>query len=140
MDPFVAYTAGFVDGEGCIGLRISKGRTDVRLDVSIANTNRQVLILLQKRWGGALHLMRKESVTRKRAWYLRISGYEALGLLKRIEPFMIVKRKQVELALTWETLPRFVSKGRGSKMSARMRTLRKKMAMQMALLNRRGPG
>lgn len=139
----VVYTAGFLDGEGCIGFSMKRGAGTLYLHVDLANTNREVLRALQARWGGALCPSNRkrtaESVRRKLGYYLRLGGREAVPMLRAVYPHLIVKRRQAALAFAWAEMERFGSRGQGVRMTARMLRQRLRLKRKMHELNHRGP-
>jgi hypothetical protein len=96
----VAYAAGIFDGEGCIHIAPyrKRGRPYHRLMVAVTNTDFPLLDWLHARWGG--HLGKPLLTNRHRPckiWALS-EGY-AYPFLNAVYPYLIVKRRQAELAL-----------------------------------------
>lgn len=102
----IAYIAGFFDGEGCVSVmkRITKrpyGRYwTYSIYVRMANTNLDVLQWMQDRIGGAIYEHNKKASlgNRKAGWILHLQGERARRFLETIEPYCIVKLKQIALA------------------------------------------
>ena len=118
-DKEICYAAGFFDGEGCISVmkRVARRRYGVYFDyamhVRIANTNFDVLEWLQIRFGGSIydHTSKKNRGNRQQSWVLHLHSTKAKEFLLAIEPFVVVKRKQIAiaykfLALRGTTAPR----------------------------------
>lgn len=135
----IPYTAGFLDGEGCVGLSIARGRGNLRLHVDIANTQRAVLSKLQERWGGSVSRLSRGSERRKKSYYLRVSGHGAVRLLQAVFPYLLVKRRQALLAFKWAKLERFASPGQGVRLPKALLRSRIALKRQMHVLNHRGP-
>lgn len=97
----VGWTAGIIDGEGCIGLiyAASGCRKLTHLQVTVNATCRGTLERLQSLWGGRIHRSRKAEEGRKliNAWC--ISPGLAKPMLEAIEPHLVEKREQVFFAL-----------------------------------------
>jgi len=106
MSTQLAYFAGLFDGEGCV--RINKSdRTKYRpnstplynLHLSIANQNLEVLELLKEMFGGSIHFNKHSACY---SWV--ITTQKAASFLRAINPYVIVKRSQVRLALEWVSI------------------------------------
>ena len=97
----LAYLAGIVDGEGCIYAEAKRSRSSIRLTVT--NTSLALINWIVGRFGGNVHVCKK-SRRRKRicySWY--VNGQRlAARILAAIIPYMVIKRKQAELALQWQ--------------------------------------
>jgi hypothetical protein len=103
-----AYLAGAIDGEGHIG--ISKTRTPssewqrsprFRFNVTIANTNKAWLEELQRWCGGRIEHIFKATERKRDGYVLRFGMTEVKALLARITPYLVMKRRQAELALKY---------------------------------------
>ncbi len=90
------YAAGFMDGEGCINVSSCRGTVFIR--VLIVNTNREVLELLQQRWGGNITANKRHKTNWKVSYTWRVSYAACLNFLQDVYPFLIVKKKQAEAA------------------------------------------
>lgn len=86
------YIAGFVDGEGTIGYYKDRGR------LSIPQTHKGVLLEIQKYLGeGKVYLVTKRQEHWKEAWvYILQDAPKVLEVLKKIEPFLIVKKEEAK--------------------------------------------
>lgn len=98
------YMAGFFDGEGCIGIGPPRGTTLYVLQVSIANTDKRPLGLFHKVYGGKLlgPLARGERC--KPIYHWKAESKKAEQVVADLLPFLIIKRKQAELALEFRRL------------------------------------
>ena len=97
----IGYIAGFMDGEGYVG--VSKGKRDsYGLVVTITNTNFDLLKLYETKFGGKIRLIKKEEEHYKVKYHWDIANHNALSFLKLIQPFTIVKRKQIDLAIEFQ--------------------------------------
>lgn len=86
----LAYIAGLLDGEGCIGAQNS------RWNVSITNTYRPVIDWLL-RLGGKDHVRQRYSAAHNPCWSWRVHAQQdVLALLEALVPFMIIKRDLAE--------------------------------------------
>ena len=105
-----AYAAGIIDGEGCIGIEKSTRGSDYRwrqnkrgyrmsVYVTVCNTNLELLEWLEQRFGGYIKEERHRHLGWKRAWAWRLCSIQAGNLLKLVIPYLIVKRRQAEIAI-----------------------------------------
>lgn len=102
------YLAGFVDGEGHLGIeriantsfRSHYHSTEHVVRVHVANTNLEVLQAIQRDYGGSLVAMKAPNRPRNRqAWKLIWNSRKAEKLLRIVGPHLIVKRPQYLLIL-----------------------------------------
>lgn len=99
----LAYLAGFFDGEGYVGIsndrpKWAKGNVYLRLRVNITQKDDTVLSMLKDIYKGTIN-KGKDGIYK---WY--VDGNSAVIFLKDILPFLIIKKKQVELALEFASL------------------------------------
>lgn len=100
------YAAGFIDGEGHIGIMKMTGNSNINqmypsytLLVQIYNTNLEVLEWFQRKFGGKFYEVMSLQPNRKDQWYWKLTSKSACEFLKLIRPYCIVKREQVKLAI-----------------------------------------
>ena len=97
----IGYFSGFYDGEGYVS--VSKGKKDsYTLKVAITNTNFDMLKMYETKFGGKIRKMQKDEEHYKEKYQWNIDHNNALPFLKQIQPFTIVKRKQVDLAIEFQ--------------------------------------
>jgi hypothetical protein len=87
-DTEVAYMAGFFDGEGYVSCRKRKG--SYILVLSIAQKRRQVLEWIREKVGGIIY----EKSNPDTANAINFHGFNAAILLRRMFPYLIVKRDE----------------------------------------------
>lgn len=87
------YAAGFFDGEGCV--RISRVGERYKLQVKISQLDRRPLDLLSNKYGGVVY----ES---SRCPYWEIASRQASTFLSAILPYLIVKKKEAEIAVEFQ--------------------------------------
>ena len=94
-----SYLAGIVDGEGTI--RIGKGgSTKYYASISVGNTNKEVIDLLTKTFGSKTRLERIGVPNRQSMYRWGTSGNLSVPkIIKRLLPYLIIKRKQAEIVL-----------------------------------------
>ncbi len=92
------WLAGFFDGEGCINITVAGKSRHAILRLYLVNTDADLLREIQKQYGG--HFATQES--KKKGWKpfctLIWTNIPAKGLLSQIGEFLILKRRQCELA------------------------------------------
>jgi len=103
----IQYIAGFFDGEG--GIYVTQ-KTDKRFGKSIlvrnircqvTNGDIKVLKMIQQKYGGVIREKQREEGW-KPAFYLEIASQkDILKFLQDIEPYLIVKKEQVKLAIQY---------------------------------------
>ena len=108
-----AYTAGIVDGEGCISIvRIAPKKAGNaplhRIRVHVANTDLSLLIWLSNMWEGKVYDQMNESrakaLGRKPQWVWLLTGKAAVAFLKEIQPYLIVKSQQARTVVQfWDS-------------------------------------
>ena len=129
---FIAYTAGFVDGEGCITLtqksKLSgknKRYYSICPKVVITNTNATILRLMQSTFGGYLaeHVISKTTMakhypqfqSKKPIYQLEFTHQKALQFIRRIYPYLQIKQRQARVLFQYEkTLVRGNNKTRAT--------------------------
>lgn len=112
---FLAWAAGFFDGEGWVGAMVNaranvrRKRPDIVLHVRVVQTSTECLELLQKRFGGSIGTYKRKN-TAAVLYTWRLANWSAMIFLNAVYPYTVVKRKQVELALTYPIGPRRISR------------------------------
>ncbi len=102
----LSYTAGFLDGEGCI--RISKRlprnnkSMSYNLFVNITQKDGEIMDWLQGNFGGTIFLKNKSKDGKDWIYEWRITEVKAFNFLKEILPFLKYKKKQAELAIMFQ--------------------------------------
>lgn len=101
------YIAGFVDGEGTIGMSkyvAVNGKIGLATHLTIANTNREVLEWLKSktRLKREFRTYRSHKINRKSVHAININRMgDVLAFLTAILPYLIVKKKQAELMVEY---------------------------------------
>ena len=108
----ISYWAGIFDGEGsvCIVHRLDKrARTKATrggagewysVNVGITNTCLALLTQLQRQWGGSIGEDKLRSVHHRRRWKWQANCRAGIKFLAAVRPYLIVKARDVSLALT----------------------------------------
>ncbi len=97
--PSDEYFAGLFDGEGSI----SANRQGWKVCISMTNTYREVLELLQLRFGGKVKKVKWKNSNHfkeiKDRWYWRTQkASEMKGFLSAVYPYLIIKKNQAKIA------------------------------------------
>src|SRR5256885_10896066 len=101
----VQYLAGFVDGEGYLGL--ARIRRDHRspeycLRLSVYNTNRRILEDIQRTTGGTMAVIDQRPAGRKGSYALIWTNASAPRLIRKIKPFLVVKAQPSRAILAFD--------------------------------------
>ena len=144
-DPaLLAYVAGLLDGEGCIRIHSSFEPATSRslshsLRIGIANTDERLMLWLSDTFGGGLHEKKRRgsrSPNWKPCFDWSLHSHQAEAFLRSVEPYLVIKKAQAQLALRFRDLGRHRWKGRTLDPDVvRQRT---EMKQHMHLLNKRG--
>lgn len=104
-----AYAAGFIDGEGYLGImrhenRKFKDRPYYRAIVKVAQTRQTPLLWLQERWGGWINKRNQKktlfTMNYADAWYWTIGSKELIGkFIADIRPYLQLKNKQADVIM-----------------------------------------
>lgn len=127
---FLAWLAGFVDGEGCITLTRSRntcGNPTYTPVLIVSQSDKAVLDLIAARLGvGGVYRRngRKGTSMHKRpAWNYVVNGRAALAVVAALRPYLVVKREQADALLAYRPVARGV-KGPRDEQAARYAELR----------------
>jgi hypothetical protein len=84
------YIAGFFEGEGSVNCTRYKGHLYRRRFVNIANKNKDVLLLIKKKYGGSIRL----KSNRVPCWQFELTKKsEIKQFLEDMLPYLIIKRE-----------------------------------------------
>lgn len=105
-----AYLAGFLDGEGSISICRSKPNNHWRyrtyrytLEVTVTNTNKKIIELLANLFEGSwMRIRHHNNPVWKDAYCIRWASVKAKNLLEMLLPYLIIKKKQAELAVEFQ--------------------------------------
>ncbi len=101
----VQYLAGFVDGEGYLGLaRIRRHHRSPEycLRLSFYNTNRMILEDIQRTTGGTMSVIGQRQAGWKVSYALIWTNAAAAKLIRKIKPFLVVKSEQSKALLAFD--------------------------------------
>lgn len=121
----LAYIAGIMDGEGCIGIHqqrmysqclIHKSKLRAwqsrhhendavytyRSNIAISNTNKAVLEYIKGLMGGTVCSIIHNHPKWRDSWEWRASTKQACSIIKLLLPYLRIKRKQAELLIKYQ--------------------------------------
>lgn len=120
------YLAGFMDGEGHIGIKKEAPRGRAKLPtyterVSVAGTNKQSIELFHHLWPGHLYYHKPGKNSKAGYWSWEVTGKKAREFLGDIKPYLRIKGLDAEVVLA---LGRNKAKTNGREISVEDRSLR----------------
>lgn len=132
-----AYIAGMIDADGCIQAGKGSGKYAYgRVEVHLVQKE---LILIDKLWecfGGCVNVVsRKHRSGIKHYYRWQITGPKCVELLKGIEPYLIVKKKQAQLGIELGNLIRAKTGYRKRKLPKEVIERRLQLAIDIKSLN-----
>ncbi len=108
-----AYIAGLIDGEGCITItrrKIKRLKTDYwyyEPQVVVANTDKRMTDFLVDLCGGWVVVVTKtQKECHKPSYHWKMTGDNLRQLLRDVSPYLIVKKKQASLILSFPSYKR----------------------------------
>ena len=129
------YLAGIVDGEGTIALTFNKG---YYARVSVYNNSYPLLQKLLAHFpGGNINQCRKATEVAAAAYVLYWSGTNALEVVKRTAPFLVIKKRQADIVVRFFMVKSTLDTGLVSRETAEKAFA--EMKAEMHLLNQKGP-
>lgn len=100
-----AYAAGVIDSDGCIRV-VKEGRSDNRMrsstyypHVLVSQADGEAIQFLQSKWGGSIHKAVQSGGRELFIFRWSLSWRKAEDFLIDIEPYMLIKKRQAQLAL-----------------------------------------
>jgi len=155
-DSVCRYVAGFFDGEGSVSIckkksRTPNGKTTYELSTGIGNTNKEVEDWVAEAFGATCYLKERKSKQNKN-WHdfynIELHGDNAVRFLTQIKPYLIVKKRQAELAIKFQELVNTGSRLGGYRVNGiniggnylndNDRNQREQIYLEMLKLNKRG--
>lgn len=101
-----AYTAGTVDGEGCISL-CKNGNDTFFLRAIVAMNNHDIVEWLHSTFMGSVYQVKDSRATRRSNWRWEICGNKCASFLGMILPYLKVKYEQAELGIKFQQRRRY---------------------------------
>ena len=145
----LAYLAGVVDGEGCIGIRKTKRTgtwksTRYAAIVTVGSTSRDLIEDLVTAFRVGCVTYRFPTKTKRSCYVWTVSSVGARHVLRLLRPYLIVKREQAAVLLEFiDNFDSFKGARPGKKggllVSAEELARRERLYQQLRTLNRVGP-
>lgn len=134
----IAYWAGLFDGEGMITIGRGAGTRPAPFFVlvSLTNTDADIIKDFHHRFGGRLHQIPSNDFNKRPVSVVTLASKQACKFIALVHPYLRLKRRHADLALTLEEFIR--SYGTGRKLSPEELTKRKQLYEAMRQLNQRG--
>ena len=127
------YTAGLFDGEGCINIWMTKtGYCQIR--ATLCMVEKPIIDMFKDSFGGCVTEIKKENDKWRDCWVWKCNGKDLMRFLEYIEPFCIVKKKQVAVGLKMRELIGYS----GRLIPEEIKDKRIELKNEMHALNRRG--
>lgn len=143
----LAYLAGLLDGEGCVGVYCSFSELGTRQKVprpvykarlTITNTDRRMLDWVHGRFGGAIISRRAANERSKPVFRWSLQGINRVqALIKAVYPYLIVKQAQADLILRFPANE--LCNQWTKEKTAETRAAKRALYLETKRLNKRGP-
>lgn len=105
----LAWMAGFVDGEGYIGIykhkepRMAEGFL-FKTQFCVVNTNIDALKSFKEHFGGGIYPQAKRNPNHKQGYQWKVTNVRALLALERLLPYLRIKARQAQLVIEAQTI------------------------------------
>lgn len=138
----IAYAAGIFDGEGCIMINMgkrknrpatSKASPRYCIRASVSNTDYLLLQRFKDTFNGSIQTPKRLQAHHAQGWTWYVTSKQAEIFLMRIRPYLLVKYRQVALALEFQSN---IQKGR-KQLTADDLAMRESFRMAISSLNQR---
>lgn len=125
-----AYIAGFLDGEGSIFLYHRRDKAAMR--VTFANTSKPILDWIAEITDCGGYCVRAQNQKHKQSFILQLNADAAYSLLRQVRPYLRIKHKQADLAMSFQERLRDPALNADS-------TWQQEYLLHMKAMNQRGP-
>lgn len=104
----LAWAAGIIDGEGCIMVCEHRPKRCFTLRVTVTNTDPRMLTAMKSMFGGSICEQRwkGDKPQHRTKWVWVTCSKQAEAALVAMLPYLVTKKDQAELALTFRSLHR----------------------------------
>jgi hypothetical protein len=96
----LAWVAGYVDGEGCVGVYTTGANRSLRLTVQVNSVDFRSIEKLHDLFGGYIN-QSCNTMSGRTLHQWRLTNKSAEDMLMEIMPYLLVKREQAEVALVF---------------------------------------
>ena len=131
----LAYVAGVIDGEGCIGLYCPQSTHSTQLQVKVSLTNKELVYWFYSTFGGGFRYEPARNERSKPSYRWLVGGNQALKFLKQVHPYLRLKKPQAEIAIAFQEQP---FRRQGHVLLEEEKAIIETMRTQMHALNQTG--
>ncbi len=138
-----AYAAGIIDGEGTIGIwkearsRNSSGYR-FRIALEVSNTKEQLIDWFAEQFGGFKAKSNKGNDKHQPLWKWRCTTSEIPFVLAKIEPYLLIKQNQLQLAKRFVAVQVQFNQRSGKRQGGEALQLFEELWLESKGLNHRG--
>lgn len=143
----IGWLAGIIDGEGSIAIhRMNEEKTvngvRHRLDLSIVNTNKDMILLIQAWFGGSFWIKNKKDINpnHKKCYRWRIEGLKCVPIIEMVYPYLIIKKSQATIALEFSKTLRSIFGDTRTSIASDVFWTRDRLHLQIKSLNQMSRG
>ena len=114
----IVWAAGFVDGEGWIGIRPGNKGKNYHLDIAVGQVDIRPLLFLKEKFGGEVYLHRVNAArypNRQTSYQWQANGWVASDFLTFVLKYLRVKKEKAEQAIAFQNT--FKYRGRTTKLT-----------------------
>lgn len=132
----LAYIAGFFDGEGSVGINLTKVHgQSYAMAVCISQVDPRPLLFISSFFGGEVRISYSKDyrLGKRKLFYWRLYSKNAKRFLIAILPYLINKKNEAEIAIEFQNL-RKSNGGRGNKADPELVCIKKEMSEKIAAL------
>lgn len=104
-----AYVAGFIDGEGALTIKRGKDINMIQgwrfyVNIRVTSTNKESILYLKELFGGTVneHKSKNNVGNWKPAWYWTLGSKKAIQCVKKIYPYLRIKKPQAEILFDFD--------------------------------------
>jgi len=96
-----AYIAGFIDGEGYLGLKHDRGcgGSQYMSILKITNTKKEIIDWFYQSFGGWTDIKRRKNPKHREAYTWIMAGKKLEPFLRKVYPYLKLKKRQAEILL-----------------------------------------
>ena len=103
------YIAGFLDGEGsfCINTGNRKAKRGgkkypyYKVCVQVTSTQREIMDILQARYGGSYSAAKDQRPQNKPSWHWTVAHQQARKVVEEVLPHLILKKAQAQVLMEY---------------------------------------
>ena len=103
-DTDLAYTAGYIDGDGCFSIRKIKSKKSFKYSnsVCISSTNLPIMTWFEKTFEGHIKIQANVPNNQKKQYHFYFTGQEKIQVCTSLIPFLVEKKEECKLLLQFQ--------------------------------------